>query len=145
VATASPAGVSGHGERLGRGSVFLVARVWEIQARGVLHVHPVLAYGTARQMAGARAYLERLAELAPQYGFGFVERKVKPQPAVNAAAYLSSYFVKGQARQAGVVGVGPVTRHAAFDHPCLDSADAEDRLHDAHAAPQARCLLRVEG
>lgn len=47
-------------------------------------------------MAGARAYLERLAELAPQYGFGFVERKVKPQPAVNAAAYLSSYFVKGK-------------------------------------------------
>jgi hypothetical protein len=83
-------------KRFGRGSVFLVTRVWEIQARGVLHVHPVLAYGTARQMAGARAYLERLAELAPQYGFGFVERKVKPQPAVNAAAYLSSYFVKGR-------------------------------------------------
>lgn len=83
-------------KRLGRRSVFLVTRVWEIQARGVLHVHPVLAYGTARQMAGARAYLERLAELAPRYGFGFVERKVKPQPAVNAAAYLSSYFVKGK-------------------------------------------------
>jgi hypothetical protein len=83
-------------KRLGRGSVFLVARVWEVQARGVLHVHPVLAYGTARQMTGARAYLGRLAELAPQYGFGFVERKVKPQQAVNAAAYLSSYFVKGK-------------------------------------------------
>jgi hypothetical protein len=27
---------------------------------------------------------------------GLVERKVKPQPAVNAAAYLSSYFVKGK-------------------------------------------------
>lgn len=48
----------------------------------------------ARQRAGARVYVTRLAELAPQYGFGFVERKVKPQPAVNAAAYLSSYFVK---------------------------------------------------
>lgn len=82
-------------KRFGRGSVFLVARVWEVQARGVLHVHPVLAYGTARQMAGARAYLERLAELSAQYGFGFVERKVKPQPAVNAAACLS-YFVKGK-------------------------------------------------
>ena len=67
-----------------------------MQTRGVLHVHPVIAYGTARQMAGARFYLGRLAELAPRYGFGFVERKVKPQPAGNAAAYLSSYFVKGR-------------------------------------------------
>ena len=42
-------------KRVGKGSVWLVARVWEMQARGVLHVHPVLAYGTARQMAGAKA------------------------------------------------------------------------------------------
>ena len=82
--------------QFGSGSVWLVARVWEMQARGVLHVHPVLAYGAPRQMAGARAYLGRLAELAPQYGFGFVERKAKPQPAENAAAYLSSYFVRGR-------------------------------------------------
>ena len=81
---------------MGKGSVWLAARVWEMQARGVLHVHPVLAYGTARQMAGARLYVERLAELAPHYGFGFAERKIKPQPAKNAAAYLSSYFVKGK-------------------------------------------------
>jgi hypothetical protein len=27
----------------GRGSVRLLARVWELQMRGVLHVHPVLA------------------------------------------------------------------------------------------------------
>jgi hypothetical protein len=83
-------------KKLGTGSVWLVARVWEMQARGVLHVHPVLAYGTARQMAGAHFYVERLAELAPHYGFGFAERKIKPQPAQNAAAYLSSYFVKGK-------------------------------------------------
>jgi hypothetical protein len=86
-------------KRAGKRSVFLVARVWEMQARGVLHVHPVLAYGTARQMAGARCYLARLAELAPQYGFGFVHhspKHVKPQPAQNAAAYLASYFVKGK-------------------------------------------------
>jgi hypothetical protein len=84
--------------RVGPGSVVLLARVWEMQARGVLHVHPVLGYGTAAQMAGARAYLARLAELAPAYGFGFVDSKrerVKAMPAQNAAAYLSSYFVKG--------------------------------------------------
>ena len=68
----------------GPGSVALVARVWEMQARGVLHVHPVLGYGTALQKAGARAYLARLARLAPSYGFGFVHHKrelVKPMPA----------------------------------------------------------------
>lgn len=49
-------------------------------------------------MAGARAYLARLAVLAPKYGFGFVHSKrelVEAMPAQNAAAYLSSYFVKG--------------------------------------------------
>ena len=83
----------------GPGSVVLAARVWELQARGVLHVHPVLGYATARQKAGARAYLARLAQLAASYGFGFVHherRLVKPMPAENAAAYLSSYFVKGR-------------------------------------------------
>jgi hypothetical protein len=83
-------------KRCGRDSAWMVARVWEMQMRGVLHVHPVLAHVTARQRVGARCYVGRLAELASQYGFGFVERKVKPQPAVNAAAYLSSYFVKGR-------------------------------------------------
>jgi len=85
--------------RHGPASVVLLARVWELQARGLLHVHPVLGYEGAVQMAGARAYLARLAELAPQYGFGFVHSKrelVKAMPAQNAAAYLSSYFVKGR-------------------------------------------------
>ena len=56
-------------------------------------------------MAGARAYLNRLAELAPQYGFGFVHHKdgkVRPQPAEGAAAYLSSYFVKGSGRKMAI-------------------------------------------
>ncbi len=39
----------------GRGSVRRLARVWEIQTRGALHVHPVLGYGSALEMAGARA------------------------------------------------------------------------------------------
>jgi hypothetical protein len=93
--------VKQHGPR----SALLLARVWEIQSRGVLHVHPVVACGTARQMAGARAYLERLAALGPQYGFGFVHHKqgmVKPQAAEGAAAYLSSYLVKGSGRKMAI-------------------------------------------
>lgn len=41
-------------KRVGKRSVFLVARVWEIQARGVLHVHPVLASGTRTHQASNR-------------------------------------------------------------------------------------------
>lgn len=91
--------------KVGRGSVRLLARVWEIQTRGVLHVHPVLGYGSALEMAGARSYLSRLAVLAPAYGFGFVDHdpsKVKPHPSTGAAAYLSSYFVKGRGRKAAL-------------------------------------------
>jgi hypothetical protein len=54
-------------------------------------------------MTGARAYLARLAELAGDYGFGFVhhyDKKVRPQAAEHAAAYLSSYFVKGRGEKA---------------------------------------------
>ena len=55
-------------------------------------------------MAGARAYLERLAVLAPKYGFGFVNHqpdRVKPHPGAGAgaAAYLSSYFVTGKGQK----------------------------------------------
>jgi hypothetical protein len=88
--------------RTGPKSVRLLARVWEIQGRGVLHVHPVLGHGSAAEMAGSRAYLTRLATLAPSYGFGFVDhspKTVKAHPATGAAAYLSSYFVKGRGQK----------------------------------------------
>ncbi len=116
--------------RTGPGSVRLLVRVWEIQTRGVLHVHPVLGYGSAAEMAGARAYLDRLSKLAPQYGFGFVDhdrRRVKAHPATGAAAYLSSYFVNGTRPQGGAVGIGDVRRDAGVDHPRLEPADASRR------------------
>lgn len=89
----------------GPGSIHLVARAWELQDRGVLHVHPVVPYGTAREKVGARHYLRLLAELSPQYGFGFVNSdraRVKSQSAQSAAAYLSSYFVTGRGRKAAL-------------------------------------------
>lgn len=92
-------------KRCGPGSARLLARVWEIQSRGVLHVHPDVGYGTALEMAGARAYLARLAKLGPHDGFGFVHHKremVKPQAAEGAAASLSSYFVKGKGGKAAI-------------------------------------------
>jgi len=78
----------------------MLTRTWEMQRRGVLHAHPVLAFTTAEEQVTARAYLKHLAFYAPMYGFGFVERKQKVMAARSAAAYLSSYFVTGSKKKA---------------------------------------------
>lgn len=77
-------------------ALWMLCRVWEKQARGVLHVHPVLACATMRQKAAADFYRARLEEWSGEYGFGFVSRKFRPQPARGAAAYLSGYFCHGK-------------------------------------------------
>jgi len=79
---------------------WLIARVWEEQARGVLHAHPVLGYGSTADRLAARVYVGLLAELAPAYGFGYVERKIRPMASRAAAAYLSAYFVQGSGGKA---------------------------------------------
>ena len=115
----------------------LAARVWELQGRGVLHVHPVLGYKTAAQMAGARGYLARLAALAPKYGFGFVHSKqrfVKAMPAQNAASYLSSYFVKGRR---GKTALWESVQSSAMPKSIIyvaTSLTPLDRLHNANPA-----------
>ena len=80
----------------GEGGLWMLARVWEKQARGVLHVHPVIACATPRQKAAAAFYLRCLDELAGEYEFGFVSRKFRRQEARGAAAYLSAYFCHGK-------------------------------------------------
>ena len=81
---------------------WLLARVWEMQRRGVLHAHPVLGYGTPEARWAARVYMQQLAALAPSYGFGFVERRVRPMASRAAAAYLSAYFVQGSGGKATI-------------------------------------------
>jgi hypothetical protein len=76
--------------RFGSGSLVLLARVWELQRRGVLHVHPVLGYATPRQRAAAEHYRERLDTLRCRYDFGYVAQHVRPMTTSAAAAYLSA-------------------------------------------------------
>ena len=78
----------------------MLSRVFEMQHRGVLHVHPVLAHTSPGEVRGARRYLVHLAELAPGHGFGYVERRPRTMAAQAAAAYLSAYFVTGSNRKA---------------------------------------------
>jgi hypothetical protein len=74
----------------------LACRVWEKQKRGLAHVHGVVSVESPAHVRWAEAYITALRELAPRYGFGFVDgwHKVSRKfwPGVQAAAYLSSYF-----------------------------------------------------
>ncbi len=84
----------------------LAARVWEKQKRGLAHVHGVIAVESPAQVRWAQAYVIALRQLAPRYGFGFVDgwHKVgrKLWPGVQAAAYLSSYFAGGRGRKMAI-------------------------------------------
>jgi hypothetical protein len=86
--------------KYGNDGLVLLTRVKEIQKRGVVHWHPVLLATTPRQRAAVDLYRDRLAKLAPSYGFGFVSEKVRAQEAKGAAAYLSAYLVTGKKKKA---------------------------------------------
>lgn len=67
----------------------LLARVWEFQRRGLLHIHPVVAYSTPEQREAGDRYCRHLSELASRYGFGFADRKVNVYSGNHAAGYLA--------------------------------------------------------
>lgn len=79
---------------------WLLVRVWELQKRGTLHVHPMLAFSTPSERKAAERYVAHLNELRDRYGFGFIERKRLVREPRAAAAYLSSYFVTGKGKKA---------------------------------------------
>ena len=84
----------------------IAARVWEKQKRGLAHVHDVLSVSTPAEVAWARSYVTALRELAPRYGFGFVDgwHKLgrKFWPGVQAGGYLSAYFAGGRGRKMAI-------------------------------------------
>lgn len=84
----------------------LLTRVWEKQKRGLAHVHGVIGVQSPAERAWAEAYVTALREMAPRYGFGFVDgwHKIgrKLWPGVQAGAYLSSYFAGGRGRKMAI-------------------------------------------
>ena len=77
----------------------LLVRAFEKQRRGLLHVHPVLGIKTPADRHAAHLYARYLFDLAPQYGFGFTERKLHSRSGKRVAGYLASYFVTGRKRK----------------------------------------------
>jgi hypothetical protein len=84
----------------------LLARVWEKQKRGLAHVHGVIGVATPAERVWAEEYVTALREMAPRYGFGFVDgwHKIGRRfwPGDQAGAYLSSYFVRGRAPKSAI-------------------------------------------
>jgi hypothetical protein len=83
--------------RLGATEKFgLLLYEWELQARGVWHLHFVLGMETAIGRAWAFGYVKAMRELGSRYGYGFVDEKPlgAPQPAARAAKYVSKYLAK---------------------------------------------------
>jgi hypothetical protein len=72
---------------------------WELQNRGVWHLHYVLGLETAVERVWAHEYVGAMRELAPRYGFGFVDGKPlrRPERAERVASYLSKYLAKWKA------------------------------------------------
>jgi hypothetical protein len=81
----------GHEKRGG-----LHAYSWEMQKRGVWHLHIVLGMQTALEREWARVYVETLRRMGPAKGFGFVDAKPleRPQVARRVAACLGKYLAK---------------------------------------------------
>jgi hypothetical protein len=69
---------------------------WELQGRGVWHLHFVLGMETAVERVWATEYVRAMRELAPSKGLGFVDSRPlrNPEPAEQVARYLSKYLVK---------------------------------------------------
>jgi hypothetical protein len=69
---------------------------WELQRRGVWHLHFVVGVKTGVDRAWAVEYVRAMRELAPRKGFGFVDARPlrHPEPAEQVARYLSKYLAK---------------------------------------------------
>lgn len=81
-------------------AVNLLGYAWQLQKRGVLHVHLVLGANTHYEHAAARRYVDELRARTREHGFGFVDavdrdgksgksRMMEPH---RAAGYLSRYL-----------------------------------------------------
>jgi len=81
----------GYGEKGG-----VLVYQWELQVRGLWHLHLILGLQSAVERVWALEYVKAMRELAPRYGFGFVDAKPlrRPEPAERVASYLSKYLAK---------------------------------------------------
>lgn len=69
----------------------VLAKVWQEQRRGALHVHLVVPMASDAERAASFAYVTALHENAAAYSFGFVDRKLELRSPSKAAGYIARY------------------------------------------------------
>jgi len=74
----------------------------ELQSRGVIHWHVVLGFRGPGEARRARFYVRKLHELSGDYGYGFIDRKLRATPCGKAAAYVSKYLTEESKPGAGL-------------------------------------------
>lgn len=74
----------------------LLVYEWELQGRGVWHLHFVVGMETDVERVWTFEYVKAMRLLGPKYLFGFVDAKplASPQPADKAARYIAKYLAK---------------------------------------------------
>jgi hypothetical protein len=89
--------------RASGGAWRVIAREWEFQRRGVLHVHVVVPMATPLERLASQVYANALDELRHRHGFGYVDRGRRTRkgsvwrrmlevvPQERAARYLAKY------------------------------------------------------
>lgn len=74
---------------VGGTGALMLAGAWELQKRGVPHVHVVVPANIR-----GKYFVDSLKQFAPTYGFGFVDSKLEGRHPLVAAAYLAKYLTK---------------------------------------------------
>jgi hypothetical protein len=90
--------------RHGSGPI-VAAKVWEVQERGLLHLHLVVPFATPRERARAREYVAALDRLRQGHGFGFVQLRERfdgENGGARAAGYCAKYIGKAAGTEMAV-------------------------------------------
>lgn len=125
----------------------LLERVWEPQKRGVPHLHLVLGFATGEERQAARVFVEELKRLAGEYDFGFVDGKLEPITAEDAARYLSSYLTGRSAKKGSIrenIADPIMPRSLIWITPaltCIPRPESSDVWRERLAAMRARMRI----
>lgn len=117
------------------GSFRISLYAWEPQARGPLHMNVAVPSETPRERAAAKLYRQTLAELAPRYGFGYVDRKQRSMTGLHAGRYVAKYLSEGT----GKLGIGDL---AARDDAPRTIAYVDRKLTMATGSTMRACRER---
>lgn len=85
---------------------------WELQRRGVWHLHFIVGMETAAERVWAFEYAKAIRQLAGSKGFGFVDLLPlrSPQPAIQVGSYLAKYLAKW--REDGTLEISETVKSA---------------------------------